>query len=40
MGTDRVSVQNLKVVKVDEAGITLKGVVPGHKHGLIEVITM
>ena len=39
MGSDRVTVQNLKVIKIDETGLTLKGVVPGHKHGLIEVIS-
>jgi large subunit ribosomal protein L3 len=39
MGNDRVTVQNLKVVNIDANGITVKGVVPGHKHGLIEVIS-
>lgn len=40
MGTDRVSIKNLKVIKVDDLGMTLKGVVPGHIHGLIEVISI
>lgn len=39
MGSDRITVQNLKVIKVDETGITVKGVVPGHTHGLIEIIS-
>lgn len=39
MGGDRVSVQNLKVIKIDETGMTVKGVVPGHKNGLVEVIS-
>ena len=39
MGSDRITIKNLKVIKIDETGLTLKGVVPGHKHGLIEVIS-
>ncbi len=37
MGGERVTVQNLPVVGVDESGITVKGLVPGHKNGLIEI---
>ncbi len=39
MGTDRVSIKNLRVVKIDENGITVKGLVPGHKNGFLEIIS-
>ena len=37
MGTDRVTVQNLKVVKVDVENnvILVKGAVPGGKNGYL-----
>jgi large subunit ribosomal protein L3 len=37
MGTDRITVQNLKVVAVDEANhlLMIKGAVPGHQDGLL-----
>lgn len=37
MGNDRVTIQNLKVVQVDDQGMTIKGIVPGTVSGLIEV---
>jgi large subunit ribosomal protein L3 len=39
MGNERVTIQNLKVVKVnaDESYILVKGAVPGPKGGLVEV---
>jgi large subunit ribosomal protein L3 len=39
MGGERISVQNLQVIKIDENSLTVKGVVPGHREGLIEVIS-
>jgi large subunit ribosomal protein L3 len=41
MGTDRITVKNLKVVAVDAATNTMlvKGAVPGNKDGLIEVVS-
>lgn len=37
MGTDRVTVKNLKVVKIDVEKnlIMIKGAVPGHRNGLV-----
>ena len=39
MGVDRVTVQNLEIVKVDaeENIILIKGAVPGNKGGLVTV---
>ncbi len=39
MGNDRVTVQNLKVIKVDVANhlLVVKGAVPGPKNGLLEI---
>lgn len=38
MGQDRVTVKNLEVVSVEESVLTIKGVIPGKKGGIIEVI--
>lgn len=39
MGADKVTVQNLKVMKVDLANnlLVVKGAVPGHKNSLLEI---
>ena len=37
MGTDRISIKNLRILKIDETGVTVKGLVPGYKHGVVEV---
>jgi large subunit ribosomal protein L3 len=39
MGTDRVTVQNLEVIKVDAARnlIAVRGAIPGPKGGLVMV---
>ena len=41
MGTDRITVKNLRVVAVDAATNTMlvKGAVPGNKDGLIEIVS-
>jgi large subunit ribosomal protein L3 len=39
MGNDTITVRNLQVVKIDEKGLWVKGVVPGYKHGLLEVVS-
>ena len=41
MGVEQVTVKNLQVVEVDPAKnlITLKGAVPGHRNGLVKVIS-
>ncbi len=41
MGVEQVTVKNLQVVEVDAAKnlITLKGAVPGHRNGLVKVIS-
>lgn len=41
MGVQQVTVKNLQVVEVDAAKnlLTLKGAVPGHRNGLIKVIS-
>ncbi len=38
-GNERVTVQNLIVMQTDEQSITVKGLIPGKKGGLIEVKT-
>ncbi|MDA1316452.1 MAG: 50S ribosomal protein L3 [bacterium] len=37
MGSDRVTVQNLKVFAADETSIKVTGLIPGHIGGLVEV---
>lgn len=37
MGSDRVTVQNLKVFSVNETSINVTGLVPGHIGGLVEI---
>ncbi len=37
MGTDRVTIQRLPVIAADEQTITVKGLIPGFKTGLVEV---
>ena len=37
MGNDRVTIQNLTVIQVDDAGMLVKGLVPGATSGLLEV---
>ena len=39
MGGERVTIQNLSIVNVDDHGITVKGLVPGYKTGLLEIRT-
>ncbi len=39
MGNQLTSIQNLKIMKVDDTGLTVKGVVPGHIHGLVTVVS-
>jgi large subunit ribosomal protein L3 len=41
MGVEQVTIKNLQVVEVDAAKnlITLKGAIPGHRNGLIKVIS-
>jgi large subunit ribosomal protein L3 len=40
-GVDRVTVKNLQIVEVDAAKnlITVKGAIPGHRNGLVKVIS-
>ena len=37
MGGERVTVQNLSIVNIDDQGITVKGLVPGYRTGLLEI---
>jgi len=37
MGGQRITVKNLEVIDVDEKMITVKGLVPGRKNGLLEI---
>jgi large subunit ribosomal protein L3 len=41
MGTTQVTVKNLQIVDVDVAKglIALKGAVPGHRNGIIRIIS-
>lgn len=38
-GNKRITVQNLKIVAADDTSITVKGLIPGHKTGYVEVKT-
>lgn len=37
MGNDRVTVKNLKIMKIDETTVRVAGLVPGAKGGLLEI---
>jgi ribosomal protein L3 len=37
MGGDRITVKGLEVVEVRDDGMTIKGLVPGAKGGLLEI---
>jgi large subunit ribosomal protein L3 len=39
MGADRITVKNLKVMKIDKENnlLVLKGAVPGHRGTLLEI---
>ncbi len=37
MGTDRVTVKNLKIIEVKDEGLVIKGLVAGYKGNLLEV---
>lgn len=39
MGGERKTIQNLIVMKVDDTGLTIKGLVPGFTNGMLEVRT-
>ena len=41
MGVEQVTAKNLQIVEVDAAHnlITVKGAVPGHRNGLVKVIS-
>jgi ribosomal protein L3 len=39
MGGERVTVQQLEVVGIKDDGITLKGLIPGSRNGLVEIKT-
>jgi len=38
MGNDKVTIKGLEVLEVKEDGIIIKGLVPGHKGGLLKII--
>lgn len=38
MGQDRVTIKNLEVISVDENTLMIKGLVPGKKGGIVEVV--
>lgn len=40
MGNDRVTVKGLEVVEVKDDGITVKGLVPGYRGGLLEIYNL
>lgn len=40
MGSDRVTVKNLKVLAVSENNLIIKGLVPGKKGGVIEIVSI
>lgn len=39
MGGERVTIQQLEVVGIKDDGITLKGLIPGSRNGLVEIKT-
>ncbi|MDO8608957.1 MAG: 50S ribosomal protein L3 [bacterium] len=39
MGGDRVTLKNLEIIKVENDGLLIKGLVPGPRTGLLEVLT-
>lgn len=39
MGGDRVTLRNLEIIEVKDDGLVVKGLVPGFKTGLLEVVT-
>ncbi len=40
MGHERVTVKNVKVVEVRDGLLALKGAIPGHRHTLIEIVSV
>lgn len=40
MGGERITIENLPIVEVQDEGMTIKGLVPGHTHGLLEVVSV
>ncbi len=40
MGGERVTVRNLEIVEVKDDGIVVKGLVPGAKKGLLEIVSV
>lgn len=40
MGGERITVENLTVVSLQEDGMTVKGLVPGHDHTVLEVVSV
>ncbi len=39
MGGDTITISNLKVIEVKDDGILVKGLVPGGKNGLLEIVS-
>lgn len=39
MGGERISVKNLEIIEINNEGIKVKGLVPGTKGGLLEVVS-
>lgn len=37
MGNDRITVQNLKVLEINEEGLKVKGLIPGSRESVVEV---
>jgi len=39
MGGERIAIKNLQIIEIKDDGILVKGLVPGFKGGLLEVVT-
>jgi len=37
MGGERITIKNLKIIEVKDDGLLVKGLVPGGRHGLLEI---
>jgi large subunit ribosomal protein L3 len=39
MGGEQISVRNLKVVSADDQGLQVSGLVPGHRKGILQIVS-
>jgi len=39
MGNERVTVRGLRIMKAEDQSLAVKGLIPGHIHTLVEVVS-